>query len=90
MNIMVISRIFQTNNLSESIKIAISKTKKRNSFKSHVILLFFLLLKAEITNLLRSNKELATGLNQLKEHVSKKLKNNTYGVVNLTDLFKRV
>jgi DNA polymerase alpha subunit A len=44
----------------------------------------------EIANLLRSKRELTNGLNQLKEHANKKLKNNVYGKVNLSDLFKRI
>ena len=43
---------------------------------------------AEVTNLVRNNKELQLGLLQLREHVNKKLKNNAYGIVSLTDLFK--
>jgi hypothetical protein len=38
--------------------------------------------------MVRSNKELAIALIQLKEHVNKKLKNNTFGIVSLTDVFK--
>lgn len=42
----------------------------------------------EITNLVRANKELQTALNQLKEHVNKKIKLNAFGMVDLTQLFK--
>jgi len=42
----------------------------------------------EITNLLRSNKELTNGMNQLKEFTNKYLRNNAYGVVNLDELFR--
>jgi hypothetical protein len=43
---------------------------------------------AEIVSLLRNNKELANALNQIKDHVHKRIKNNEYGIVNLTELFK--
>ncbi len=43
----------------------------------------------EVVNLLRNNKELANGLNQLRDFVNKTLKMNTYGQVNLNDLFKK-
>ena len=43
----------------------------------------------EITNMLRSNKDLQNGLNQLKEFVNKSLKTNTYGIVDLDIMFKR-
>ncbi len=49
--------------------------------------LFFCCL-AEIVNVLRGNKEMATGLNQLKEYVNKSLRNNTYGIVDLDVLFR--
>ncbi len=42
----------------------------------------------EITNMMRNNKEMNSALNQLKDHVNKKLKMNSFGVVNMTDLFK--
>ncbi len=38
--------------------------------------------------MLRGNKEMATGLNQLKEYVNKSLRNNTYGIVDLDVLFR--
>ncbi|RNA18984.1 DNA polymerase alpha catalytic subunit [Brachionus plicatilis] len=51
----------------------------KNCFKDDLI---------DVTNLIRNNKELEKALNQLKEHVHKKLKNNSFGIVNLTQLFK--
>ena len=51
----------------------------KNCFKEDMI---------DVTNLIRNNKELEKSLNQLKEHVHKKLKNNSFGTVNLTQLFK--
>ena len=38
--------------------------------------------------MMRNNKDLQIALIQLKEHVNKKLKNNAFGIVNLSDLFK--
>lgn len=40
--------------------------------------------------MLRNNKDLEKTLNQLREHVNKKLKNNAFGIVNLTQLFKHI
>ncbi|CAF0727616.1 unnamed protein product [Brachionus calyciflorus] len=51
----------------------------KNCFKDDAI---------DVTNLIRNNKDLEKSLNQLREHVNKKLKNNTFGIVNLTQLFK--
>lgn len=42
----------------------------------------------EITNMLRGNKELTNGLNQLRDFVNKSLKSNTYGIVDLDSLFR--
>jgi len=46
--------------------------------------------KAEVTNLLRSNKELNSGLSQLKEFVNKSLRINSFGLVSLNELFRRI
>ncbi len=56
--------------------------------KLFFFVLFFGLLIGEIVNILKSNKDMANGLNQLKEYVNKSLKNNTYGVVDLDILFR--
>ena len=48
------------------------------------------LKKFDITNLMRNNKDLTAGLNQLKEFVNKSLKINAYGLVDLNNLFNRL
>lgn len=39
--------------------------------------------------MLRNNKEVASGLNQLRDYVNKSLKMNAYGLVDLNSLFSR-